>query len=265
MIAIGSLVLIMALSLLVIRIATVILMATGIARQSALFQARSAFTGSGFTTSESEAVVNHPVRRRVIAWLMLLGNVGIVSAAGTTIVGFGGASAAGVGRRMIELIVGISLVVLFARSRWADQHITGLVRHVLDRHTDVAERDLGGLLHLSGDYCVQELAVAPGDWIADKTLDSAALRQEGICVLAVVRNDGSFVGAPDGPTVVTVGDTLVVYGRGARLRELDRRSDHSGDRAHREAVREHEAVRDAEISQDPKRGADLRTTDRSTS
>jgi len=34
--------------------------ATGLSRESARFQARSALTGGGFTTTESEAVVRHP-------------------------------------------------------------------------------------------------------------------------------------------------------------------------------------------------------------
>ena len=66
MIAIFSLLLVLVLSLLITRIATIALTYTGLSRQSAKFQARSAFTGVGFTTSESEKVVNHPVRRRVL-------------------------------------------------------------------------------------------------------------------------------------------------------------------------------------------------------
>src|SRR4051794_41975718 len=60
-------------------------------KHAARFQARSAFTGSGFTTRESESVVDHPVRRKVIMWLMLLGNAGVVAAAGSLIIGFRGA------------------------------------------------------------------------------------------------------------------------------------------------------------------------------
>ena len=66
MIAIGSLLLVVAISLLVTRVATVMLTATGLSREVARFQARSAFTGAGYTTTESESVVNHPVRRRIV-------------------------------------------------------------------------------------------------------------------------------------------------------------------------------------------------------
>src|SRR5204863_1437497 len=68
-----------AFSLLITRVGTTALVHTGLSREVARFQARSAFFGVGFTTSESESVVNHPVRRRIVLWLVLLGNAGIVT------------------------------------------------------------------------------------------------------------------------------------------------------------------------------------------
>ena len=35
----------------------------GLSAEVATFQAQSAFSGAGFTTSESEAIVSHPLRR----------------------------------------------------------------------------------------------------------------------------------------------------------------------------------------------------------
>ncbi|MDB4786514.1 MAG: hypothetical protein P8M30_20545 [Planctomycetaceae bacterium] len=79
MIAILSLLFVVVISLLIVRVATVALTLTGLSRELARFQARSAFTGSGFTTQESEQIMQHPVRRRIIMLLMLLGNAGIVT------------------------------------------------------------------------------------------------------------------------------------------------------------------------------------------
>jgi Trk K+ transport system NAD-binding subunit len=63
MFSILTLLIVLTLSILVTRIATVALTHTGLSRQSARFQARSAFTGVGFTTRESEKMVNHPLQR----------------------------------------------------------------------------------------------------------------------------------------------------------------------------------------------------------
>ena len=69
MIAVLTLVVVVLLSLVITRMATVALTLTGMSSEAARFQARSALTGAGFTTSESEAVVNHPVRRRIVLFL----------------------------------------------------------------------------------------------------------------------------------------------------------------------------------------------------
>lgn len=241
MVAIASLLLIVALSLLVTRVAVVILVASGVAHHVARFQARSALTGSGFTTSESERVVNHPVRRRVIAALMLLGNVGIVGAASSAILGFQGGALGQRGWRVAELCGGLLALVVLSRSRWVDRKLTHWTSRLLRRYTDLPTRDIAGLLQLAGDYTVQEMAVQPGDWVAQRSLAQLGLRDEGVVVLGVTRADGRYLGAPTGETEIRAGDTLILYGRAERLRELDdRRSDAAGSSARAQAVRDQE-------------------------
>ena len=53
---------------------------TGLAQNVATFQCISALSGTGFTTSESEKIVNYPVRRRILIVLMLFGNSGFARA-----------------------------------------------------------------------------------------------------------------------------------------------------------------------------------------
>lgn len=237
MIAISSLLLIAALSLVVTRAATVLLVATGLSRQVARFQARSALTGSGFTTRESESVVGHPLRRKVIMTLMLLGNVGLVASAGSLILGFTGGGVGHDWSRVLELVLGLVALVLVSRSKVVDRWLTGAAAYVLRRHSDLPERDLGGLLQLSGTYSVQELAVRPGDWVAGRRLGELALRDEGVAVLGLTREDGHYVGAPGGGTQVRTGDVLVVYGQADNLKALDRRpAGAAGDAQHVVAV-----------------------------
>ena len=60
-------------SVLVVRAGAVALRLTGMPEQAARFQARSAFIGTGFTTSGSESIVNYPVRRCTISIIVLYG------------------------------------------------------------------------------------------------------------------------------------------------------------------------------------------------
>ena len=74
-----SIFIIIGVSYLIVRIATVALTLTGMDEEKARFQALSAFTGTGFTTTEAEIVVKHPVRRKIVMTLMVLGNAGLAS------------------------------------------------------------------------------------------------------------------------------------------------------------------------------------------
>lgn len=45
-------------------------------------------TGSGFTTTESQLIVNHPQIRKTVIILMVIGNLGVAMAVATLIVAF---------------------------------------------------------------------------------------------------------------------------------------------------------------------------------
>lgn len=88
MTAIITLIVIALFSWLAIKVATTALMMTGLSFDTASFQSYSAFFGVGFTTKEAELVVNHPVRRRIIRDLILIGNIGLTSALATMVATF---------------------------------------------------------------------------------------------------------------------------------------------------------------------------------
>lgn len=245
MIAVLSLLLVLSLSILVTRVATIALAHTGLARESARFQARSAFTGAGFTTDESERVVNHPVRRRIVLLLMLLGNAGIVTAVSSLILAFVGQQDGGLSLfwKIALLVLGVVALWAVATSRWVDRRLSRLIDRMLRRFTSLDTRDYAHLMHLAGEYRLAELAVADGDWIAGRSLGEVKLRDEGILVLGIHKPDGAYLGTPDGATEVQAHDTLLVYARQSALESLDERQRGvRGDRDHRQAVREQAEV-----------------------
>jgi hypothetical protein len=251
--AIISLLIVVSLSILVTRIATIALSHTGLSKESARFQARSAFTGAGFTTNESEGVVNHPVRRRIILLLMLLGNAGIVTAVSSLILTFvGGGETSSLPVKIVLLVAGLLALWTLAMSQWVDRRLSHLIDRALKRYTRLDVQDYASLMHLAGEYRIAELQVEPEDWIAHKTLMESQLREEGVLVLGIQRPAGTYLGAPKGHTKILPDDTLLVYGRAAALAEVDeRRRDSRGDRQHQEAVVEQEEVVKQEASHDP--------------
>ena len=92
-----ALVVIVLFALLIVRLGSSALQLTGMSQPIAQFQAASAFFGVGFTTKEAELVVDHPVRRRIILHLIVMGNIGLTSALATLLVTFMGSSERGIG------------------------------------------------------------------------------------------------------------------------------------------------------------------------
>ena len=238
MAALISVLLAITLSLLITRIATEALTLTGLSRTSARFQARSAFTGTGFATSESEAIVKHPLRRRIIMWLMFLGNAGFITLISSLVLTFVSTSSAEDGlSRLFYLLIGIGVLWLLATNRAFNRILTRLVRTALRRWTDLDLQDYARLLHLKGKYQVTKIEVDEYNWLANKKLKELRLPDEGIAVLGIERRDRIYIGTPYGDNCICPGDTLIVYGRKAALIELDvRLDDIEGEQAHQKAV-----------------------------
>ncbi|MFC1619106.1 TrkA C-terminal domain-containing protein [Candidatus Neomarinimicrobiota bacterium] len=253
MLAIFTLLLVVTLSITVTRIATIALVHTGLSIETARFQARSAFTGSGFTTSESENVVNHPVRRRIVMMLMLLGNAGIVTVISSFILTFVNRSeSVSVAPRIIILILGLAALWFLSRSKWVDKRLSWLIDRFLKRYTKLDVRDYASLMHLAGEYSLVELEVEEGDWISDRSLAECELGDEGIMVLGIKRFDGTYLGAPRGSTLLLSKDILIIYGRVGKIEELDqRRKNKRGDQLHEKAVAEQQKVMEEQAKEDP--------------
>jgi K+/H+ antiporter YhaU regulatory subunit KhtT len=253
MIAIATLLVVVTMTLIVNRVGAIALTATGVSAEVAHFQARSALTGVGFTTSESEHIINHPVRRRIVLSLMLVGNAGLVTIIATMVVGFaGGGDTSGVLARVATLVGGLVVILLAARSRTIDNLLSRLITAALRRFTRLELRDYVQLLDLAANHAVAELGVEADSWLAEHRLADLHLPDEGVLVLGIRRADGTFLGAPRGHTAIHEHDTLVVYGYADVLEDLGTRTvGMEGDRAHIELMSEIAARQAEEAAIDP--------------
>jgi MFS family permease len=243
MIAIFSLFTIAILSLLVTRIAAMALMLTGLSREAARFQARSAFSGVGYTTTESELIMNHPVRRKIIMIIMLLGNIGIATVVATVIVSLLSTAGSENWLRNVLLFIGcLSLLWVIAVSHFVERNLNRIIAWGLKKWTRLDVQDYVAILHLQNEFAVWEMKMEPNDWLSGKSLIEAGLSSEGVLILGIQRKNGLYIGAPQGISRIHAEDVLVMYGPLPRLEELDRRyAGKAGDQAHQEAIVEHQA------------------------
>ena len=243
MLAVLTLVVVVTLGLLVTRIATVAFTLTGMSLEHARFQARSAFTGTGFTTSEAEAVVNHPARRRIVMVLMLVSGAGAVSVLGTLILSFTGVDTTGRGlQRAAVIVAALAALLWLFRNRAVDRALRRVIERFLRRYADLEVNDYAALLHLRGLWRVVQLPVAEGDWITSRPLGELRLPDEGITVLGVERGT-TWIGVPSDELHLEAGDVVVLYGREEMLGDVaERLHGDEGEAASERARARHSAA-----------------------
>ena len=157
----------LSLSVFIVRVASVALRITGLDDSSARFQALSAFSGTGFTTLEAEAIVNYPVRRKVVSLLMIIGNVGLVGVFATvaaSLVHTDGELTA-VLTQIGWLLVVLAVLWFFILNRRADRLMCGWISRFLMARTVLGRRPYQRLLQLGSgvSICEHEIPPPPAD------------------------------------------------------------------------------------------------------
>jgi hypothetical protein len=213
MLPIFTLLIAVALALTITRVATVALTLTGLSQEAAAFQARSAYLGVGFTTSEAEQVVRHPIRRRIIMMLMIIGNLGLVAVVASVMLSFTNKSDnTGDVFIFLSIVFGLLVLGLAARSKWLEQRMMNVIERALRRWTHLETRDFENLLRLANGFTVVEFMIEPDHGLNGKTLVDIDLKEHGIIVLGIERADGTFLGAPRGHIAFETGDNVIAYG-----------------------------------------------------
>lgn len=226
MIGILTLIFVIALSMLITKAGAIALVHTGMERERARFQARSAFTGAGFTTSESEMVVKHPMRRKIIMVLLLLGNAGFVTAISSLILGFSGAQdARSQASHFYLLIGGILLLFLTTRSRKLERLLDRIIVWFLKRFTDLRPKYFERMMVIMDDFEVTEVSVRDNPWLRDSTLAELRLPEEGLLILGVIQKNERYNGVPRGEYRIHPEDRLIIYGQADQIANLTQRRD----------------------------------------
>lgn len=221
MVAVVTLIVIAMVSLLAVRAGSTALMMTGLSWDAASFQSYSAFFGVGFTTSEAELVVNHPVRRRIIRDLILAGNVGLTSALATLVATLI-QNSSGVRPLLIvvSLVVGLGLLLYLTKVSWVQRAIDKTIQRTLEQTGLVRVMDYELLLRIQHGFVVSEVDIAETTPVVNKSLRQSRPWDHGVVILAVKTDGKANEGLPNANTVLRVGDVVTVYGEEHHIKRL---------------------------------------------
>ena len=205
------LLLLVTVSTVIVRIAAFMLELTGMPWDHAKFQALSAFSNSGYTTREAEEVMQHPMRRRIVSTLIVLGNAGIVTAIGTFA---GSVMEDDLTQNLLNVgYIAAGVLVLFSITRWKGlmERARRLVQRWLSKRYDFSPPRVEELLRLDQGYGLTRVELSDSSPVVGKALMELDLKSWKVQVLAIERGR-DFSPIPRGRDRLLSGDALIVYG-----------------------------------------------------
>lgn len=218
MLEIPLLFLIFSLIFLVVEVATVMLKLTGLDKDTARFQAISILTAIGYTTSESELVAKHPVRRKIAMFLMILGPITLAFIISIIVrllsSGFNGT------RDFLFAVTALLVLYMLFRNPIIVSLFDRLLEKQLAKRPSLRKRTVEEIMHLDDHFTIAEVELAnPRVPFIDKSLKETRLRDRGILVLSI-RRKGNVIHAPRGVNDLRLEDKLLVYGRSEDISQL---------------------------------------------
>lgn len=201
----GSIILLLAL---VAEAAAIALKLTGMNIHRARFQALSALTGTGFTSKETESIMNNRQRRVIVMILMIIGPVGFVTVLASVLVS--------VKRELFLQELAVILCVFFViiqlfKSKTLGAFFHKAVEKQIKKGHYFRKVVLEEVLQLDEEHGVCEIKIDHDSKVMDKKLSDTDFKEKGFMVLAIKR-EHEVLTAPRGSDKLLKNDTLVIFG-----------------------------------------------------
>ena len=206
------LVFLLVVSVLLVKIGALMLEMTGMDPEWARFQALSAFTQTGFTTSEAEGAVNHPVRRRIISGLMLSGAASLI----TLVSVFVGTMALHDARQttisLVAMAVAAFILWRIAASRRFSAFLHRTIKKRMEKMEIMPTTAMEFLVSQNNGYGIVRVLLDERSPQVGKTLADLGTIKQDVLVLSIQR-DETMIPVPKGPERLLAGDLLLCFGR----------------------------------------------------
>lgn len=199
----------------VIEINTSIFAATGLDKKIAKFQVISMLTGTGFTTGESELIIDHPVRRRLGAFLILFGafSLAVIISAISQLLSDNFFT------MEIAYIAGGLVVLLFLlRAPFTQNFMSKRMKSELEENYELADLPIRDVLLMDDEDEVREISIMEESPFSGKTFDEIVAREDDLMLLFIKRGDIN-IRNKSYDTKLEPGDRLVLYGNNPLIDE----------------------------------------------
>lgn len=203
-----------------VEILAIVMKLTGLELSKARFQLISILTHTGFTTRESELIVQHPTRRKIASAVMIISYVAQITLI-TLLFNVLTQAAQNMTATAIALSVLVLFVMVVSQSKFLADRFDRITERLLkNRIKKVNSNDrIEQILNLSPEFSIYELIVDVDSFICDKTLSELKLKEHFIQILKIDRGF-EMIDFPKANTKVLAGDRMIVYGKIDALTEM---------------------------------------------
>ena len=211
-------------SFIAVRLGAIAFELTGLDWTMASFQSLSCFSGTGFTTRESELITGNQQRRRIASTLIILGHAGFVTLIATLANSlrpemfassiFNVAFPASVQPWVKLGIMIIAVIVIYRIANYTkmDEKITNFLRSRFIKNELIKRVTFDELVVATGGFGISQIEIFKDSPVLDKTLMNSELRDAGITVLAIQKG-GEIIPNPPARTKIALGDKLICFGK----------------------------------------------------
>lgn len=208
--------------LIVVEIFTVLFRLTGLREDKARFQAISCMTNSGFTTKESELILNSVARRHLARIMMIFGYLFAVTGVSILVNLFIRSSSDQFNWwTMVYSIIFLIIIVILTRSKWIVRRFDRLVERLARNKPKGAFCNNVRILEMFQDKLIAEVFVTclPPE-IAGKTLLEMNFRHTYKLNVLLIKRGNTLIDHVVSADQIKQGDRIVIYGPKDRVAEL---------------------------------------------
>lgn len=202
-----------------IEVLSIVMKITGLDLDKARFQIISIITHTGFTTRESELIAQHPVRRKIASFLMVLSYVAqatLISIIFSLIKhprGF-------IYFIIILVIIGL-LLMLLKKNKIVLSKFDALLEKYISKQLKVGYKNktVNEVLKLNNEFGVAEIILEEYSPLCNAALKETQLKERYIQILNIDRGS-HILHFPNANTLLQAGDRIVVYGKIESIKDL---------------------------------------------
>lgn len=198
----------------VIEINVILFIATGLDHNVARFQVISMLTGTGFTTGESELIIDHPIRRRLGAFLILFGAFSlavIISAISSMLSDNFFAMEIG------YIAAALLCITLFLKIPRIKKKLGKMFKSELKKNYNIADLPVSDVILFGEEDEIAEISVYENSELIGQTFRQLIGNSKDINVLFIRRGDLKIRNEAN-ETELHPGDRAILYGNREHIR-----------------------------------------------